>query len=49
VGRNRKYDDNPSTDYYTAGQEMEGFVRGLFKKALGREAQLQQGEKPGEE
>jgi histone acetyltransferase len=31
----KKYND-PSTDYYAAGQEMEGFVRQLFKKALAK-------------
>jgi histone acetyltransferase len=49
--RNCKRYNNPSTDYYTAGQEMEGFVRGLFKKALAKEgeAPVVGGKKSGEE
>lgn len=31
--RNCKLYNKPATEYYTAGQELETFVRGLFKKA----------------
>lgn len=37
--RNCKRYNNPNTDYYTAGQEMEGFVRGLFKKASAKDGE----------